>query len=111
MKKRNKLIKYLIGIFVLLVILYTIFIIIATAINFPLNKILDNEPIYYFACAINPLTIIEKSGCWECSDEQDYTFEWLKEWGGYHGCNESTRGYNGKGQICGLTSCGVIRLT
>ncbi|MFH1511136.1 MAG: hypothetical protein ABIF10_05575, partial [Candidatus Woesearchaeota archaeon] len=77
---------------------------------YPPGKIVTDRPFLALACRINPLTTVRNVGAYVCSDEQHYTFKWLREWPGYHGCNESTQGYNGHGGIEGLSNCGMIRL-
>lgn len=64
------------------------------------------------SCGIKPFHYVSLTkGSFICNNENHYTFEYLKNWNGYHGCNESTPGYNGGGGITNISRCLVKTLT
>lgn len=76
------------------------------------GKITEDSLFLTASCNVKLVSYVQKPcGTYICNNEQDYTFKYLKEWKGYHGCNESTKGYDGAGRIHNLSCCQVVVLT
>lgn len=102
MERKNKII---------LVFGLILLIFIGVILFYPIPLLIENRPVLTFLCKANPFTYVAKNTSYSCDNELDWTFKYLKKWKSYHGCNESTKGYNGRGIIGGLSSCQTIALT
>lgn len=102
----NKKIKYGLVSLGIMVVLFIVFILV-----YPVPLLIEDRPLFTFTCKLNPFTYVAENTTYTCNDEQDYTFQYLQGWQGYHGCNESTKGYDGKGHITNLASCQLVVLT
>src|SRR3989338_7156507 len=88
---------------VILIILFLLFIMIL--FFYPVPVLIEDRPFFTFICELNPFTYVAENTTYTCNNEQDWTFQYLKKWKRYHGCNESTNGYDEKGHITNLASC------
>jgi hypothetical protein len=96
----------------LVIILYSGVIFGLIILFYPVaGRITENSWFLTISCQVKPLHYIGDSGIFICSNEQHYTFRYLREWKGYRGCNESTKGYNGEGGISNISRCYVSILT
>lgn len=96
-KKKKALVIYSLILFIYVVFYFFI-------INYDIGPV-EDDTFLKIMCKLNPETeVVVSGGSYGCKGEHYHIDKYLKKWNGYHGCNESTKGYR-DGYIGGIESC------
>ena len=102
MKKEIKIALIILGIVIFVFFVFAFFYPVA-------GKITEGNLFLTISCAIKPFHYVELThAVYICNHENDWHLKVLNEWKGYRGCNESTKGYYGNGQISNIHVCRIV---